>query len=51
MCRAVRSVKSERLIDIGAAAPASLPYGTSAESPLMLAGANRPLAGIVKDFF
>ena len=27
-----------------------LPYGTSAESPLMLAGANRPLAGIVKSF-
>jgi hypothetical protein len=34
-------------VDTGATAPASCPYGTSAESPLMLAGANRPLAGIV----
>ncbi len=34
-------------VDTSAAASASCPYGTSAESPLMLAGANRPLAGIV----
>src|SRR5215469_3089692 len=34
-------------VDTGATAPASCLYGTSAESPLMLAGANRPLAGIV----
>jgi crotonobetainyl-CoA:carnitine CoA-transferase CaiB-like acyl-CoA transferase len=34
-------------VDTGAPASASCPYGKSAESPLMLAGANRPLAGIV----
>jgi CoA:oxalate CoA-transferase len=34
-------------VDTNARASASCPYGTSAESPLMLAGANRPLAGIV----
>ena len=45
--RAGLSVKSERLVDTRAAAPASCPYVTSAESSLMLAGANRPLAGIV----
>src|SRR6201988_4271304 len=38
-------------VDTRAAAPASFPYGTSAESPLMPTGANRPLAGItVLDF-
>ena len=41
--------QSERLIT---AAPRArkLPYGTTAESSLMLAGAIRPLAGIVKSF-
>jgi hypothetical protein len=34
-------------VDTGAPASASCPYGTNAESPLMPAGANRPLAGIV----
>jgi crotonobetainyl-CoA:carnitine CoA-transferase CaiB-like acyl-CoA transferase len=34
-------------IDTGAPASATCPYGTNAESPLVLAGANRPLAGIV----
>ena len=38
-------------VDTGVAAPASCSYATSAESPLMPAGANRPLAGItVLDF-
>ena len=41
--------QSERLIT---AAPRArkLPYGTTAESSLMFAGAIRPLAGIVKSF-
>ena len=34
-------------VDTGAPASASCPYGKRAESPLMLAGANRPLASIV----
>jgi hypothetical protein len=34
-------------VDTRAAASASCSYGKSAEGPLMLAGANRPLAGIV----
>src|SRR6201984_301653 len=34
-------------VDTRAAASASCSYGTSAEGLLMLAGANRPLAGIV----
>src|SRR5262249_61458109 len=34
-------------VDTRAAALASCSYGTSAENPLMLAGANTPLAGIV----
>jgi len=38
-------------VDTQAAAPASCPHATSAERPLMPAGANRPLAGItVLDF-
>jgi hypothetical protein len=39
--------KNDRAVDTSATAPASCPYGTSAETPLMLAGANRPLTGIV----
>ena len=34
-------------VDTGAPASASCPYVTNAESPLMPAGAHRPLAGIV----
>src|SRR6202023_3571098 len=34
-------------VDTSAPASASCPYGTTAESPLMPAGAKRPLAGIV----
>jgi CoA-transferase family III len=34
-------------VDTSGPGSASFPYGTSAESPLMPTGANRPLAGIV----
>src|SRR5262252_7287064 len=34
-------------VDTRAVPPASCPYGASAETPLMLAGVNRPLAGII----
>ena len=44
-CRPQR--QNNRPVDTHATALASCPYGTSAESPLMPAGANRPLAGIV----
>src|SRR6201994_1450792 len=42
-----RTVRSDRPVDTSAAAPASCAYGMSAETPLMVAGAYRPLAGIV----
>jgi hypothetical protein len=45
--RVVRRVKGERLVDTRAAAPPGCPDDKSRRSQLMLAGANRPLTGIV----
>ena len=46
----VLSAASKRAAHNSGAARPQATLGTSAESPLMLAGAIRPLAGIVKSF-